>query len=165
MARLVHNLFSITTQHGDVMPESPAAKTMDDFPIQIEQPVQWGEQDGFGHINNMHFIRWFESARIAYLLACDVGMTTEGVGPILAAVSCNFRKQIKYPDTVIVGARVASIGRSSMKIEHALQSSTAGEISADGDSTVVMFNYQTQQSAPISDELRAKICELEGRQL
>ena len=145
------------------MPEQSEV-TMEQYPIRIEQPVQWGEQDGFGHINNMHFIRWFESSRIAYLLACDVDMTGEGVSPILAAVSCNFRKQIKYPDTVIVGARVASIGRSSMKIEHILQSKTSGEISADGDSTVVMFDYQSQKSSPITDALRARISELEGRQ-
>ena len=93
-----------------------------EFPVTISQPVQWGEQDGFGHINNMHFIRWFESARIAYLMKCDVRLTTEGVGPILASVSCNYRKQVKYPDTVIIGAKVTRIGRSSMTIEHQLWS-------------------------------------------
>ena len=69
----------------------------DDFPITITQPVQWGEQDGFGHINNMYFIRWFESSRIAYLRKCGARMSTEGIGPILAAVNCNYRKQVKYP--------------------------------------------------------------------
>ena len=42
-------------------------KVLPEFAVTIVQPVQWGEQDGFGHVNNMHFIRWFESARIAYL--------------------------------------------------------------------------------------------------
>ncbi len=75
-----------------------------EFPVTITQPIQWGEQDGFGHVNNMHFIRWFESARIAYLLKCGVELKTAGVGPILAAVSCNYRRQVKFPDTVVVGA-------------------------------------------------------------
>jgi acyl-CoA thioester hydrolase len=125
--------------------------------------VQWGEQDGFGHINNMHVILWFESARIAYLLKCKIEMTSVGVGPILAAVSCNFRKQVKYPDTVIVGARVTRIGRSSMRIEHQLWSEQHQAIAAEGDSTVVMFDYQNQCPFEIPPEVRANIEALENK--
>ena len=76
------------------------------FPVTIARPVQWDEQDGFGLVNNMHFIRWFESAPIAYLLKCGIELTTIGVGPILAAVSCNYRTQVKFPDTVVVGCEL-----------------------------------------------------------
>lgn len=140
------------------MPETPLAT----FPATVSIPVQWGEQDGFGHINNMHFIRWFESARIAYLSLCGVELTTQGVGPILAAVNCNYRLQIKYPDTITVGARVTRIGRSSMQIEHQLWSNNHTAVAADGDSTVVMFDYENQCSSPIADELRTRIRELEN---
>ncbi len=133
------------------------------FRVTISLPVQWGEQDGFGHVNNMHFIRWFESARIAYWLKCEPAMTSEGLGPILAAVSCNFRKQVKFPDTVIVGARVTRIGRSSLVIEHQLWSEQLQAIAAEGDSTVVLFDYQNQRSFEIPAELRAKIETLENR--
>ena len=136
-----------------------------DFAVSISQPVQWGEQDGFGHVNNMHFIRWFESARIAYLIRCDVEIAAEGVGPILAAVSCNYRKQVKFPDTLVVGAKVTRIGRSSLTLEHALWSTTQSAIVADGDSTVVMFDYENQKSSPVDDILRKKIEEVEGRAL
>ena len=36
------------------------------WPVSVELPVQWGEMDDFGHVNNAVFLRWFESARIAY---------------------------------------------------------------------------------------------------
>lgn len=138
---------------------------LDGFPATVSIPVQWGEQDGFGHINNMHFIRWFESARIAYLLKCGARMTTEGIGPILASVKCDYRRQVKYPDTVIVGARIVKIGRSSMKMEHQLFSTKQNEIAAEGESTVVLFDYENQRSHPIPIEMRQKIEELEGRSL
>jgi acyl-CoA thioester hydrolase len=138
-------------------------KILPDFPVTIVQPVQWGEQDGFGHINNIHFIRWFESARIAYLGKCGVELTMEEVGPILAAVSCNYRRQVKFPDTVTVGARVVRIGRSSMTIEHQLWSEQLQAVAAEGDSTVVLFDYQNQQSIEIPPELRTKIELLENR--
>ena len=35
------------------------------FPVVIELPVQWGEMDAFGHVNNVVYLRWFESGRIA----------------------------------------------------------------------------------------------------
>ena len=34
-----------------------------DFPVVIRLLIQWGEQDAFGHVNNLSAIRWFESAR------------------------------------------------------------------------------------------------------
>ena len=111
----------------------------------------------------MYFIRWFESARIAYLAKCGVELTTDGVGPILAAVKCNFRRQVKYPATVIVGSRITRIGRSSMNMEHAMWNKASGELVADGDSTVVMFDYQNQKSAEVSVNTRQRIESLEGR--
>ena len=139
------------------------------FPVTIRQPVQWGEQDGFGHINNMYFIRWFESARIAYLRNCGVQLTAEGIGPILAAVNCNYRKQVKYPCSVIVGSRITAIGRSSMSMEHALWIETkdgqVGDLAANGNSTVVMFNYHQEKTVAVSNEIVAEIERLEGRRL
>ena len=89
---------------------------LQEFPVVITVPVQWGDQDSFGHVNNTIPFRWFESARIAYLEQSDLGhlMDANGLGPILAAIGCNYRRQLHYPDTVHVGARVASIGRTSM---------------------------------------------------
>lgn len=141
------------------MSENP----LPEFPVTICQPVQWGEQDGLGHVNNMHFIRWFESARIAYLRRCGVEITNLGIGPILASVRCDYRKQLTYPDQLIVGARVTRIGRSSMTIEHQIWSEQSQAVAAEGDSTVVMFDYTHQKSFAISAEIRSRIEALENR--
>jgi acyl-CoA thioester hydrolase len=124
------------------------------FPAYVEIPVQWGEQDGFGHVNNAVFVRWLEAARIRMVTLAGVELTHQGMGPILAAVSCNFRSQVTFPDTIISGARVHRVGRSSVDIRHAVWSKQQARVVADGDSTVVMFDYCAQASAPISAELR-----------
>ena len=134
---------------------------LDHYPATVSIPVQWGEQDGFGHVNNTVFLRWFESARIRYLNLIDVPLTSEGVGPILAAVNCNFRRQVKYPDTIISGAKITRIGRTSVAIEHSVFSTAQSEIVADGDSTVVMFDYIRQESSPVSDTIRQAIAGLQ----
>jgi len=149
---------------------SNAPSEMALFPALVRLPVQWGDQDAFGHVNNIVYFRWYESARIAYLERIGLGEKHAGVpvhqqdvGPILAAISCNYRRQVKYPDSVIVGARVTRIGRSSMTMTHMVWSSTHQAIAADGESTVVVFDYQTNRPRRMPDEFRALIEKLEGR--
>ena len=83
-------------------------EALGDYPIVIALPILWGDQDAFGHVNNTVPIRWFESW-IAYLEHGGLGhiMDSSGLGPILAAISCNYRRQMHYPDTVHVGSRVS----------------------------------------------------------
>ena len=140
---------------------------LQDFPVVIALPVQWGDQDSFGHVNNTLPFRWFESARIAYLEQSDLGhlMNTSGIGPILAAIGCNYRRQLHYPDTVHVGARVASIGRTSMVMAHAGFSEQLGMIAVDGTSTVVMFDYSTNKPRRMPEELRSIFERIEGKSL
>ncbi|HAY80894.1 MAG TPA: acyl-CoA thioesterase [Planctomycetaceae bacterium] len=132
---------------------------LNDYSAIISIPIQWGDQDAFGHVNNTVPIRWFESSRIAFLDACGLGemMTGEGVGPILAAVTCNYRKQIRFPDTVHIGARTTNIGRTSMTVEHAVFSDSQQGIAAEGESVIVVFDYATQRPIRISDAMRAKL--------
>ena len=147
----------------------PRAKPeeLQDFPVVITLPIQWGDQDAFGHVNNVIPFRWFESARIAYLEQSGLGhlMKTNGLGPILAAIGCNYRRQLHYPDSVHVAARVASIGRTSMIMAHAAYSERLGVIAVDGTSTVVMFDYAANKPRRMPEELRAAFERVEGKSL
>ena len=147
--------------------EPAAPDLLSGFPIVIELPVQWGDQDAFGHVNNTIYIRWFESARIAYSdrMGLSEMLATQRVGPILAAINCNFRRPVNYPDTVQVGARISRIGRTSLTMEHRVCSHSLQAVVAEGDSTVVVFDYAAGKPRPIPDELRATIERLEGRTL
>jgi acyl-CoA thioester hydrolase len=134
-------------------------------PVAIKLPVQWGDQDAFEHVNNVVYFRWMESARIEYFREVALGsaVSAEGVGPILASLKCDFRRQMTYPDEVIISSSVASIGRTSMKMVHLVYSMAQKAIAAEGDSVIVMFNYQGQRPILIADEIRARIDALEGR--
>ena len=135
-----------------------------DFPVTFSIPVQWGEQDGFGHVNNVVYLRWCETARIYYLER--IGLTRErhnGVGPILAHLDCNFRKPVTFPDTVHIGARVTKLGNSSFQMEHAIFSDELGLV-AEADSTLVVYDYSTGKTSPIPAEVRAAISALEERE-
>jgi acyl-CoA thioester hydrolase len=143
------------------------AAPLDDFPIVITLPVQWGDQDALGHVNNIVYFRWFESARIEYL--GRLGVRADGsdsvTGVIVAAIGCDFRRPVTYPDTVLIGARVTRIGRSSMTMEHAAYSQAQQAIVAEGTSTIVAFDYGANKSQPVPDALRAAIGQVERKLL
>ena len=135
------------------------------FGVVIKIPVQWGDQDAFGHVNNTVPHRWFESARIA--LFGRIGLLDlyrdERRGPILAATSCDYLRQINFPDTVQIGIRVVRIGRSSIGFEHAIVSEAQGAVVAQGTSTTVVFDYESNKPHPVPQPIRQAIEALEGR--
>ncbi len=145
--------------------DSEIEKLREGFPIWVTLPVQWGDQDAFGHVNNTVYFRWFESARIAYGGRIDLSESGDGgkIAPILAAITCNYRRQLKYPDTVHVGARIVRIGRSSLTMEHRLVSEAWRAVVAEGDSTLVAFDYAAQKPVPVPAAVRSRIEQLEGK--
>ncbi len=135
------------------------------FPVVVVQPVQWGEQDPLGHVNHVTYFRWYETARIAYFM--KIGLMdmhrTERIGPILASVANEYRRQLTYPDTVHIGVRVSRIGRSSLDMTHLIVSQNDHVLAAEGTSTLVVFDYQANKSHPVPARIRHAIESLEGR--
>ena len=145
--------------------ESPIEPLLANYPITIALPVFWGDQDVFGHVNNNAYFRWFESARIA--LSQRIGLIdmfrAEKIGPILASVACDYRRQITFPDTIHAAIRVARIGRTSIGLEHAIVSQNQQAVAAEGTSTIVVFDFRANKPHPVPDSLRQAIEELHGR--
>ncbi len=134
------------------------------FPVVLKIPVQWGDQDAIGHVNNVIPLRWYESARITYFETIGIGTGHQGSGKgiILAASHCNYRLQIAYPDNVFVGTRVARIGSTSLTFETEVVSEAQGQVAVDGDSVVVMFDYDRQCKETVSADLRSAIEHLQS---
>src|SRR6476660_4416447 len=118
------------------MSDTPRPPELADHPLALSWPVQWGDQDAFGHVNNVVYFRWMESARIEYFRRAGLGdmMSNQGAGPILASIKCDFRRQLTYPDTLLISASVASIGRTSIKMVHRVYSTAQQAVAAEGDS-------------------------------
>jgi acyl-CoA thioester hydrolase len=140
--------------NSDVRPTALA-----EFPALFTVPVQWGDQDAFGHVNNVVYLRWFETIRIVYLQqgGLDPLLAAHRLGPILASVTCNYRRQLLYPDTITIGGRVTRLGRTSLQMVHAIYSHQQQAIVADGESVLVTFDYHDQKSIVIPLDVRQAI--------
>lgn len=131
----------------------------DSYPSSLAVTVQWGDMDALGHVNNTVPIRWLESSRIDYMEISGMAATLQriGIGPILAAVNCSYKRQLRYPDKVTVGCRVVSIGRSSLTFQHVVFSEHQNAIAAEGESVVVAFDYESQRPVRIPDDVREQL--------
>ncbi len=144
---------------------SPDGSMLARFPVSIEFPVHWSEMDAFAHVNNAIYLRWFESARIAYFeqIAVAQKLETGGERPILAKATVEFRRPVTYPDLIRVSSTVLRLGNTSFVMGYqAFSRAQNGALVAEGESVVVMLDATLGQKVTLSDELRRKIAALEA---
>jgi acyl-CoA thioester hydrolase len=130
--------------------------------IVIEIPVQWGDMDALGHVNNARFFTWFESARIAMFEKVGVlAKARTPVGPILATTTCDFLRPVVFPTTVRVTVRVSRVGETSLTMEYEV-ADTQGPagLCARGTSVAVLVDYTTMNKVRVPDDVRAAIAAL-----
>jgi acyl-CoA thioester hydrolase len=139
------------------------AEIFESFPVVIQLPVVWGEMDSYRHVNNVVYFRYFESARLEYFLRLDWFEFEKqtGIGPILAATQARYRRPLTYPDTISVGARVASMADERFQMEHLIVSHRQQAITTEGQGTIVTFHYASEKKVAVPEELRRRIAELE----
>ena len=141
----------------------PMSQRLGRYPVSISIPVGWGDVDAFQHVNNVAYARWQEAARVAYLMR--LGMMewakTDGVAPILGHLSIDYRRPVKFPDTVRLDATVSRIGTSSFHMAYRFWSEAQADQVATGQDVIVVVDSRTGKSTPLASSLRAAIHALE----
>tara|TARA_Y100000739_G_C20520167_1_gene423745 strand:+ start:595 stop:1032 length:438 start_codon:yes stop_codon:yes gene_type:complete len=125
-------------------------------------PVLWGDMDGFGHVNNIIYLKWCETSRIELFRSIwnyKIGNMEEvlergGIGPILANFNMDYKYPVKYPDEIKIETYLTHIGNSSMGIGHELFSQNNDKLVAKANSVVVMLNYISNDKVIIGDKDR-----------
>lgn len=79
---------------------------------------RWMDNDVYGHVNNVVYYSWFDTAVNAYLIEHGALDVREGktIG-LVVETQCNYFAPIAFPQTVEAGIRVAHIGASSVRYE------------------------------------------------
>jgi acyl-CoA thioester hydrolase len=140
------------------------SQLLDGFPVVVGQAVVWGEMDAYRHVNNVAYFRYFENARLEYFRRVGWPEIEEatGVSPILAATRARFRKALTYPDDIAIAARVHVLGADRFTLEHRIVSRRLGAVVTEGEGTVVAYHHGRREKAPLPEELRRRIVELEA---
>lgn len=130
------------------------------FPIVYEQKVAWGDMDAFGHVNNVMYYRYIESARIEYFDRLNV--FDQDVLTVVASSQCKYLKPVFYPDVLHIGARVEEMRNSAIRMHYVLFSQQQQQIVADGEAVIVFVDKVAMKKALIPQQLRKVIIDLEA---
>lgn len=146
-------------------PDPPPHELLADYPVVLTIPVQWGELDAYGHVNNTVLFRYFESARVAYLERCGFlkSYDKERIGAILHSTDCRFRRPLLHPDTIQVGTRALSVNRDRFTMAYMVVSLSQEDAVAEGSGIVVSFDYAARQKTDLPNSVREGIASLEAR--
>lgn len=131
-----------------------------EFAVIYQQPIEWGDMDAFGHVNNVEYYRYAQSARIDYLQRLD--MFNEKSYTVLAQSSCQYLRPVVFPDTLWIGIRAKKVGNTSLTHEYVYFSEKQQAVVAILESVIVFFDEKGENKKPISDDEREKIRQLEA---
>lgn len=129
-----------------------------DLVLSVRFPFHWGEMDAFGHVNNVAYFRWLETARMHYLRAIGITHPDEqnGLGLLLAETTCTFLKPLHFPDTLTIRTGVGHVGTTSFRMGYEVHSAMAG-LAATASSVQVMFDYKANTKTPVPAGVREHI--------
>ena len=129
------------------------------WPFSMVQRVRFGDLDAMQHMNNVEFLRFFETARIAYIreLAPERLPTNPGSGFIFAECHIAYRSPAHFDEDIRTSIRPEELGRSSLRLAFEMRAEGDDRVVADGWGTLVAYNYAEGSSQPIAGDLRERI--------
>ncbi len=125
--------------------------------------TRWADNDVYGHVNNVEYFAWFDTAINAYLIGAG-GLDIHAGDAIALCVEshCAFRTPVAFPEAVEVGLRVARLGRTSVRYELAIFRAEADEPAAEGWFVHVFVDREDRRPVPIPDGPRSALARLTG---
>lgn len=120
--------------------------------------TRWHDNDIYGHVNNVTYYSYFDSAMNTYLIQ-EGGLDIHDgdvVGFVVSS-SCDYFAPIAFPDAIEVGLRVGKLGKSSVQYELAIFKQGEQEARAAGKVVHVFVERTSNQSTPIPVALRAAL--------
>jgi acyl-CoA thioester hydrolase len=111
------------------------------------------------HMNNVEFLRFFETARIDYLMtvAPERDPGSRRFGFIFAECHIAYRAPAHFRDEVRTFVWPSELRRSSIRLEFAMRRESDDRLLADGYGVLVGYDYSAGKAQPVPDELRRRL--------
>lgn len=140
-------------------PSEPAARPEPDprrrYPYLREMTTRWRDNDVYGHVNNVVYYEYFDSAVNGWLL--ENGLLDFEDCPVIGLVvetQCAYFSPIAFPDRITAGLRVARLGRSSVTYEIGLFRNDGDVAAAQGKFVHVYVDRETRRPTPLPEAHR-----------
>ena len=130
--------------------ERPQPEPRSAYPVFRSITTRWMDNDAYGHVNNVIYYSWFDTAVNAYLI--EHGALDIHHGSVIGLVietQCNYFSPLAFPQLVDAGIRVRQLGTSSVRYEVGLFASGEPLTAARGHFVHVYVDKQTRRPQPL----------------
>lgn len=137
------------------MNERPQPHHRSDYRAFRSIPTRWADNDLYGHVNNVIYYQWFDTAVNSLLI--DSGVLDIQAGKMVGFVvetHCNFFSPLAFPQTIEAGVRVVHAGTSSVRYEIAVFAEDAARAAAQGHFVHVYVDRSTKRPLPLPAAFR-----------
>ncbi len=140
------------------MPNKPSTRAQAElrnaYPVLRAIPTRWNDNDAYGHVNNVVYYSWFDTAVNAWLIENGVlDIQRSPTVGLVVETHCNYFSPLAFPQTVQVGLRVAHVGASSVRYELAVFGEDA-LCAAKGHFVHVYVDAQTHRPTAVPAALK-----------
>jgi acyl-CoA thioester hydrolase len=135
--------------------EKPLAAARSAYKVFRSITTRWMDNDAYGHVNNVVYYSWFDTAVNAYLIEQGVLDVEHGqtIGLVIET-RCNYFAPLAFPQTVEAGIRVAQLGSSSVRYEVGLFAQGQALSAARGHFVHVYVNRETRRPTALPANLK-----------
>ncbi|MGL4304746.1 MAG: acyl-CoA thioesterase [Mycobacteriaceae bacterium] len=135
----------------------PQLPSCEDFPVLWPVPTRWSDNDHYGHVNNVTYYSYFDTAVNAWLIQAtgtDI-RSLDGLG-VVAKTSCHYLRELSFPDLLQVGIACHRLGSSSISYRLAIFLETPNGLipAATGEFIHVYIDRTTRTPIPIPEVIR-----------
>jgi acyl-CoA thioester hydrolase len=119
-------------------------------------PTRWADNDAYGHVNNVVYYAWFDTAVNAWLI--EQGLLDVAAGDPIGLVvetGCRYAAPLAFPQLVEIGLAVERLGASSVTYRLGVFAEGGDAAAAEGHFTHVYVDRATRRPAPLPDSWRA----------
>ncbi len=117
--------------------------------------TRWMDNDVYGHVNNVVYYSWFDTAVNAHLIEQRVLDIEHGstIG-LVVETQCNYFAPLAFPQTIEAGIRVARLGHSSVRYDVGLFAHGEPMTAAKGHFVHVYVDRFTRRPMPLPVDLK-----------
>jgi acyl-CoA thioester hydrolase len=125
--------------------------------------IRYSDLDPQWHVNHARFISFLEQARFRYVMDLGLfdGRSFLDFEFIIADLHIAYLAPIHAGQPVHVAMRVTRLGNKSLDIMYRIEDEPGEQVFATAETVMVIYDYRTQQTRPISDLWREKIAAFE----
>ncbi|MGF6272378.1 acyl-CoA thioester hydrolase [Massilia sp. UYP11] len=132
----------------------PAATRADFFHFHAIE-TRWMDNDAYGHVNNVTYYSYFDTAVNHYLIAQGaLDIARADVIGLVVETQCRYFSPVAFPGTIEVGLRVGKIGTSSVRYELAIFRKSDDVAAAQGHFVHVYVDRASNRPVALPDVYR-----------